>query len=213
MELNKEYKNYLFYLLIVIFIFFTILLILQFIPMKTEETSGKQLLQIVTMEGLKNKDKQDDSCVCDCNDDSTSNRTRRRRNRNGNNRDGNNRDGNNEEDGPNNPNELIPPEPLMLGIKDFFNTDLAKDFCKTFQTSSDKLEKQCNKLTNSNCLSSGCCVLLNGQKCVAGGSNGPTFQSGPSGSPMNIDYYYYQNKCYGNHCPKSPQQAIGSLLQ
>ena len=203
MELNSN----LFYLFIVVFLFFIILLIIQLNQMNTNETTNKRLLQVVTIEGLRNN--KNDSCVCDNNNDDSSNNTRNRnRSRGGNNNDTNDTS----EDGAQ-PNEIIPPEPLLLGMKDFFSTDLAKDFCKSFQTNSDKLEKQCNKLTNSNCKSSGCCVLLNGQKCVAGSANGPTFQSTSNGSAINFDYYYYQNKCYGNNCPKKlPSSELASFM-
>ena len=42
--------------------------------------------------------------------------------------------------------------------------------------------------------------MLNGEKCVAGNQDGPTFKT-DSGEDITVDYYYYQNKCYGNSCP------------
>lgn len=86
------------------------------------------------------------------------------------------------------------------------NTDLKYDNAASFCTSHDNLpsgsnlEEACNKLTNENCSSVSCCVLVNGEKCVAGDAEGPTFKTEANGSKHNVDFYYYQNKCYGNGC-------------
>ena len=77
------------------------------------------------------------------------------------------------------------------------NLNPISDFCKS---SSDSLKTSCGKLTKKNCNATTCCVMLNGEKCVAGNQDGPTFKT-VSGEDINIDYYYYQNKCYGNSCP------------
>jgi len=94
-------------------------------------------------------------------------------------------------------------EPLLLGPKDFINTDLEKDFCNGFKGSgsTQKLNEQCAGLTNTNCVTTSCCVLANGTKCLAGSANGPTFLTNLDGSNINVDYYYYQGKCYGSKCP------------
>jgi len=77
------------------------------------------------------------------------------------------------------------------------NLNPVSDFCKS---SSDSLKTSCGKLTKKNCNSTSCCIVLNGEKCVAGNQDGPTFKT-ESGEDISIDYYYYQNKCYGNNCP------------
>ena len=77
------------------------------------------------------------------------------------------------------------------------NLNPISDFCKS---SSDSLKSSCEKLTKKNCNSTSCCVVLNGDKCVAGNQDGPTFKT-DSGKDITVDYYYYQNKCYGNSCP------------
>ena len=71
------------------------------------------------------------------------------------------------------------------------------DFCKSTSAS---LKESCAKLTKKNGNSTSCCVMLNGKNCVAGNQDGPTFKT-DSGEDINIDYYYYQNKCYGDNCP------------
>lgn len=71
--------------------------------------------------------------------------------------------------------------------------DLAGDFCSTHTGSSHTLIESCGKLTNQNCNLTACCVVLNGKKCVPGNKDGPTFKT-LKGEPIEIDYYYYQNK-------------------
>lgn len=69
-----------------------------------------------------------------------------------------------------------------------------KSFCNTYK-SADELNNQCSNLTQYNCNQVGCCIFTSDNKCQAGNATGPLYTS-------NIDYYYYQNKCYGNNCPK-----------
>jgi hypothetical protein len=80
--------------------------------------------------------------------------------------------------------------------------DSATSFCQNHEylPSGSILEKSCDGLTNENCKSVSCCVLLNGEKCVAGGASGPTFKTEKNGSKRSVDYYYYQQKCYGSKC-------------
>jgi hypothetical protein len=86
------------------------------------------------------------------------------------------------------------------------NTDITYDNASSFCTSHEylpsgsTLEESCNNLTNENCNSVSCCVLMNGEKCVAGDAGGPTFKTQANGSKHNVDFYYYQKKCYGNGC-------------
>lgn len=83
--------------------------------------------------------------------------------------------------------------------------DSATSFCKSHENlpSASNIENSCNGLTNDICKSVSCCVLLNGEKCVAGGSSGPTFKTETNGTNRNIDYYYYQKKCYGKGCQQN----------
>jgi len=85
-----------------------------------------------------------------------------------------------------------------------------QNFCNVYGSS----DNMCHQLTNENCKSSKCCVLLNGQgtdtnentneftteptekkpiisnpKCVGGSEQGPTFKS-------DADSFYYMNKLY-----------------
>lgn len=76
------------------------------------------------------------------------------------------------------------------------NLNPISDFCNS---SSASLKDSCGKLTKKNCNASSCCIMLNGEKCVAGNKDGPTFKT-DSGKDVMVEYYYYQNKCYGNNC-------------
>lgn len=74
-------------------------------------------------------------------------------------------------------------------------------FCENHRGSSDILEQSCGELTQDNCNSTSCCVWTSNNKCVAGKANGPTFNTNKNGKTKNLDYYYYQNKCFGPRCP------------
>ena len=79
--------------------------------------------------------------------------------------------------------------------------DKYNNFCKMYQGNSGQLELACNKLTTDNCNKVSCCVQINGEKCVAGSQKGATYKTDKNGGNINVDYYYYKNKCTGN-CPK-----------
>ena len=71
-------------------------------------------------------------------------------------------------------------------------------FCEVNRGSSGSLDSKCNSLTRNNCNDTSCCNWTSNKKCVAGGKDGPTFDSNSKG----LDYYYFQGKCYGSGCPK-----------
>jgi hypothetical protein len=73
-------------------------------------------------------------------------------------------------------------------------------FCETERGSSGDLDKSCGNLTQKNCNSTSCCVWTSGSKCVAGNIQGPTFNSDSNGKTKKLDYYYFQNNCYGDKC-------------
>lgn len=80
-------------------------------------------------------------------------------------------------------------------------TNKSDSFCHHHTGSSNILEESCGKLTKRNCNSTSCCVWTSNDKCVAGKASGPTFNTDKNGKTKNLDYYYYQNKCYGTKCP------------
>ena len=81
-----------------------------------------------------------------------------------------------------------------------FNTSsILGGFCAQHKGDTNKLEEKCNALDVAACASTSCCVLLGGQKCVAGSDRGPTNPANYSDfRVVNKDVYYYEGKCYGN---------------
>ncbi len=73
-------------------------------------------------------------------------------------------------------------------------------FCKTNVGNSTTLNEKCGQLTSDNCKGTTCCVWTSDQKCLAGGSDGPTFNTA-NGKTKKLDYYYFDNNCYGEQCP------------
>ena len=77
-------------------------------------------------------------------------------------------------------------------------TDSSKAFCDT--NKGFNLETSCNKLTKYNCGLTSCCIWTSDNKCKAGNKNGPLFNSDSKGKTIPLDFYYFQNKCYGEKC-------------
>ena len=75
----------------------------------------------------------------------------------------------------------------------------ANAFCESYRGSSNNLNNVCKKLTKKNCNETSCCVFTD-NKCVAGGANGPTYNSDSNGNTSTAKYYF-QNQCYGTGCP------------
>jgi hypothetical protein len=73
-------------------------------------------------------------------------------------------------------------------------------FCENHLGSSGTLDESCSKLTQDNCNTTSCCVWTSTNKCMAGTASGPTFNSDANGKTKDLDYYYFQNKCYGQKC-------------
>ena len=102
---------------------------------------------------------------------------------------------------PNQPKELI----KVVTIEGLENNPLTTDggvaFCDTHKGFDQ--ESSCNKLTEYNCNSTSCCIWTNDNKCKAGNQNGPLFNSDSNGKTIPIEYYYFQNNCYGTNCPNN----------
>jgi hypothetical protein len=72
-------------------------------------------------------------------------------------------------------------------------------FCAATKSSIYDREQKCNEIDSNTCASTECCVLLGGEKCVAGNQGGPSIKANYSDFLItNRDYYYYKGKCYGN---------------
>ena len=88
----------------------------------------------------------------------------------------------------------------------------ADAFCESYKGSSGDLNTSCGKLTNKNCNATSCCILSSDKKCVAGNADGPTYNTDSNGKTINLDYYYYQNKCYGDKCPDKMKKMKKMLI-
>lgn len=72
-------------------------------------------------------------------------------------------------------------------------------FCSYHKNSPEKIEEKCGKLDNDSCATTACCVLLGGEKCVAGDQNGPKNKANYNDIHMKKrDKYFFGGKCYGN---------------
>jgi hypothetical protein len=108
------------------------------------------------------------------------------------------------------PNE-IHQDATIEGLEQPINSG-ADAFCESYKGSSGDLNTACGKLTNKNCNSTSCCILTSNKKCAAGNADGPTYNTDDTGKTINLDYYYYQNKCYGNKCPNKMKKMKMKML-
>lgn len=97
----------------------------------------------------------------------------------------------------------IPKKLLQVVTVEGLDTILASNqaFCEV--NKGFKLEQSCNDLTKQNCGLTSCCVWTSDNKCKAGNKSGPIFNSNSNGKTNSLDYYYFQNKCYGEKCPNN----------
>ena len=102
--------------------------------------------------------------------------------------------------------QRVGPNPdLAIDMNEFDAQRIPEDsFCKLVGDDNlHSLDKDCNKLSRTNCSKVKCCGYLNGEKCVQGGQFGPTWRSDSDGNEIDIDTYFYMNKpCIGPGCPK-----------
>lgn len=71
-------------------------------------------------------------------------------------------------------------------------------FCEPSANSSlFDIDKKCKTLSDKNCSLVGCCVFLNGEKCVGGSSAGPTYLS-VNGENVDVKYYRHKTTVYNN---------------
>jgi hypothetical protein len=108
---------------------------------------------------------------------------------------------------------LNPPKPQAkliqeVTVEGYENEELEQlklkpsdSFCESYLGNSAELELECNKLTESNCNETKCCVFTvnkESRKCLAGSINGPTYKTDKDGKLITLDSYYYM----GNLMPK-----------
>jgi len=102
--------------------------------------------------------------------------------------------------------QRVGPNPdLAIDMNEFNSQRIPEEsFCKLVENDSlHTLDKDCNKLSRTNCSKVKCCGYLNDEKCVQGGEFGPTYRSDKDGNEIDIDTYFYMNKqCIGPGCSK-----------
>jgi hypothetical protein len=89
---------------------------------------------------------------------------------------------------------------------DSLDAKLKAGFCKSHLGNPAELETACGKLSKHSCTATSCCVwakMNSTESCVSGNQNGPIFKhDANANAPKTLDYYYFENKCHGNNCPK-----------
>ena len=83
--------------------------------------------------------------------------------------------------------------------------EISGDNCDALHGKSHEIETYCENLHPRLCKQKKCCVLgkesdTGNMKCVAGSKSGPTYHTDETGKDINLDYYYFQGKCYGKGC-------------
>jgi hypothetical protein len=81
--------------------------------------------------------------------------------------------------------------------KSLLNSDVKDDFCTKYIGDNVKKNAKCEELSAENCTIPKCCVLVNGNRCMAGDANGPTYLT-DEGKSVDHTYYYHKSQCYGN---------------
>ena len=77
------------------------------------------------------------------------------------------------------------------------NMTLPQAFCQKHQSRPHELESRCNLLSPKACHIPSCCVLRDGEDCVAGNHLGPTFVD------KKTNYFHHRGKCKNGRgvCP------------
>ena len=95
-------------------------------------------------------------------------------------------------------NRILGLKKKMPPLNSSINMRNGRAFCEV--NSFNNLDNKCRSLTYSNCNATNCCVWTSNNICLEGTKNGPTFNSDRNGKTINLDYYYFKNKCYGSKC-------------
>ena len=81
------------------------------------------------------------------------------------------------------------------------------DICAKYDGKSHLQQTHCNSLADSVCRVSSCCILAHEKEqdtytCVAGNKSGAVYDESENEKgtlvPIDFDYWYYKNKCYGD---------------
>ena len=83
--------------------------------------------------------------------------------------------------------------------KGFLNSNFKEDICTENEGDKTAINAKCKELSADNCKIPSCCILVNGNTCMAGNIQGPNFLT-QNGKNVDYTYYYYKDKCYGTGC-------------
>lgn len=114
---------------------------------------------------------------------------------------------------------MVQEKSIMDTLKQEFESLLltpVASFCEHNKTNGSALQAQCSALTYDNCNSTSCCIWAGASsrsgKCMAGGIKGAMYSTNPDGTPVNVDTYYFQNKCTGPQCELSKMQRMSKMI-
>ena len=68
------------------------------------------------------------------------------------------------------------------------NAITGESICSVYSSKPAELNSKCGSLTETNCKATSCCVWLNGETCVAGNAQGPTFLT-KNGKNIDVKTY------------------------
>ena len=68
------------------------------------------------------------------------------------------------------------------------NAITGESICSVYSSKPAELNSKCGSLTETNCKTTSCCVWLNGETCVAGNAQGPTFLT-KNGKNIDVKTY------------------------
>lgn len=100
--------------------------------------------------------------------------------------------------------------------KSLLKSEYAEDICEKYMGDYQTINEKCRSLSDRSCTLTKCCVLINGNKCVAGDKNGPSLitETDENGNKNQLLYEYYvyqgqrfpellpEDSNYNNNCGK-----------
>ena len=90
----------------------------------------------------------------------------------------------------------------IVTIESFESKADPETITKVHKNEPAELHSTCQNNSKKTCDISSYCVLLNGEQCVGGNENGPTYLTN-DGEKVDVNYYTHKGKCYGKDCPEN----------
>jgi len=86
--------------------------------------------------------------------------------------------------------------------RSMLKSDYQYDICERYVGDHKTINEKCRGLGKKSCNLMNCCILLNGNKCVAGNGTGPTYYT-DNGTEITFDYYEFK----GQRIPQLPDDT------